>query len=116
MALKLDTLFPNMSEEAVVKVIHDLYCAGKSTVELGKTLDVTDVTIRKYFIKYNLPLKQQGGLYKGKQIHISEEEYLANTTKELMQKYKCSQFTIYNLTKHYPSRVGRSKKYEVKDG
>jgi len=116
MGLNLEKFFPNMSEKEVVNFIFSLYDAGVSSKEIGKALDVTDVTIRKYFIKYNLPLKHPGGAYKGKLIHISEEEYKANTTKELMKKYDCSQFTIYNLTKHYPSRVGRSKRYGVKDG
>ncbi len=112
MALNLDDLFPDTSEEEVVKMMHDLYMAGKSSKELGKVLDVTDVTIRKYFNKYNLPMKRHGGQYTGKHIHITEEEYMSTPAKELMKKYGISQFTYYQLTKTYPSRVGRKKKHD----
>jgi transposase len=116
MALKLDELFPDTTEEQVVKMIHDLYMAGKSTKELGEVLDVTDVTIRKYFKKYNLSMKRHGGQYTGKHVQISEEEYKSTPAKDLMKKYDISQFTYYQLTKQYPSRVGRSKKYDKTRG
>ena len=111
MSLNLDKYFPGKSEEFVVDLLYNLYTSGTSTKELGKALDVTDVTIRKYFNKYNLSLKQHGGQYKGKEVKITEEEYKTKSTKELMQEHNCSQFTIYNLTKNYPSKVGRTKRY-----
>jgi hypothetical protein len=107
-------IFENLPEEEIIKWLYNLYISGVSTRDLAKKLDTTDVTIRKYFIKYNLKLKSHGGQYKGKQIKITEKEYRQYTTKELMLKYNCSQFTLYNLTKGYKSRVGRTKKYYKK--
>jgi transposase len=112
--LELKDLFNTCSEQEIVQTLHDLYVAGASSSELAKALDTTDVTIRNYFKKYNLPTKKHGGLYRGKNIQISEEEYKKYTTQELMDLKRCSQFTVYQLTKNYPSRYGREKKYAKK--
>jgi transposase len=111
MTLILMDIFEEDDEEKAVKDLHNLYLSGASTTKLAKALGTTDVTIRKYFKKYNLKIKEQGGHYTGKHILITEEEYKTLSTKELMKKYNCSQFTLYNLTKNFESKCGREKRY-----
>lgn len=111
MTLELKQIFPDKSEEEAVKELHSIYLKGASSREIAKALGTTDVTILNYFRKYQMEIKTQGGHYEGKHISIQEDEYLNMTTKELMEKYHCSQFTVYQLTKRFKSRVGREKKY-----
>lgn len=99
------------TEEEAVKELHTLYQLGASTAKIGESMGVTDVSIRRLFKKYSLPINQQGGGHYSKHITITEEEYKTLTTKQLIELKKCSQFTIYQLTKHYPSKRGRKKVY-----
>jgi hypothetical protein len=99
------------TEEEAIQQLYKLYLEGASTTEIGDTMGVTDVTIRRLFKKYHLNLKPQGGNYKGKSITITEQEYKLYTTKQLIALKGCSQFTIYQLTKNYPSKRGRKKVY-----
>ena len=112
MTTDLKDILETKEEKEAIEYLHSLYTTGNiSSSEIGKALGVTDCTIRNWFKRYDLPLKKHGGLYKGKGVKITEEEYLKFTTKELMEKYNCSQFLVYQQTKNFKSRCGKKKKY-----
>ncbi len=99
----------NMTEEETIKVIHYLYITEKySITKLAKKLEVTDVSLRNWFKKYNLRTFKQGGHYKGKQVVITKKEYMSMTFKELCNKYSISPSQVYRLTRKYPRKLKRN--------
>ena len=62
---------------------------------------VTDRTIARMLKREGVTLRPRGGRNYVKDMHISEEEYLNLTYKELCKKYDISTVTVRRLTKHY---------------
>jgi transposase len=90
------------TEEAVL-YLHHLYETGTTSTQLAKMCEVTNETIRNIFRRYDLPIKQHGGLNKGekKVPYISEEEYRRWTYRQLCKEYGISHATVWKLVKGY---------------
>ena len=70
---------------------------------------VTERSIARMLQREGVTLRPRGGRNYVKDMHISEEEYLNLTYKELCEKYGISTATVRRLTQHYKSkpRLGR---------
>ena len=94
------------NEEAGVRRIYALrqQLGLTAVMELCR---VSDVTLRLWFKKYNLPLARHGGGYRGKDITITEEEYRNGTYKQLAKERGVSTGTIYRRIKKFARKKER---------
>lgn len=95
--------------EAKAEVILMYVEMERSLRQIAARLNVSDRSINNMLQREGVTLRPRGGRNYVKDMHISEEEYLNLTYKELCEKYGISTATVRRLTQHYKSkpRLGR---------